>query len=91
MYVFDPARQRIQHLADLTEACGEKGRHTIVQGKSHVNFVESQGRLFFATHIGFYSIIDGMEKMGIPPAGWQAYPGGHLLAYDLKSGRQDVR
>jgi len=87
MFVFDPATQRIQHLADITEACGEKGQQTIVQGKSHVNFVESNGRLYFATHIGYYSIIDGMEKAGIPPAGWKPYPGGHLLAYTLKTGQ----
>jgi hypothetical protein len=87
MYAFDPSAKRIQHVGDLTEVCGEKGAKTVVQGKSHVNFVEAGGRLYFATHIGFYSIIDGMEKMGIPPAGWKPYPGGHLLAYDLKSGK----
>jgi hypothetical protein len=86
MYSFDPRTQEIRHLADLTEACGEKGQNTVVQGKSHVNFVESDGRLYFATHIGYYTIIDGMEKMGVPPEGWRPYPGGHLLTYDLKSG-----
>lgn len=87
MFCFDPATQKIQFIADLTEACGENGQNTIVQGKSHVNFVECQGKLYFATHIGYYSLIDGMEKMGIPPAGWKPYPGGHLLAYDLKTGK----
>jgi hypothetical protein len=86
MFVFDPATQKIRLLGDLTEVCGEKGKNTLVQGKSHVNFVEADGKLYFATHIGYYSIIDGMEKMGIPPAGWGPYPGGHLLAYDLKNG-----
>ncbi len=86
MFCFDPRRREIRLVADLTEACGEKGQNVIAQGKSHVNFVEAGGRLYFATHIGYYSIIDGMEKMGIPPAGWKPYPGGHLLAYDLKSG-----
>ena len=89
MFVFDPATQRIRQLGDLTEACGEKGRKTIVQGKSHVNFVESAGKLYFATHIGYYSIIDGMEKMGIPPNGWKPYPGGHLLALDMQTGKCD--
>ena len=89
MFVFDPATGKIRHLADITEACGEKGQKTIVQGKSHVNFVESQGKLYFATHIGYYSIIDGMEKMGIPPAGYKPYPGGHLLAYDMAAGKFD--
>ena len=87
MFCFDPRRRQVRHVADLTEACGEKGQNVIVQGKSHVNFVEADGKLYFATHIGYYSLIDGMEKMGVPPPGWKAYPGGHLLAYDLKSGK----
>ena len=82
---FDPATGRIEKLGDLSEASGEKGRNAIVQGKSHVNFVESDGKLYFATHVGYYSIVDGMEKMGIPPKGMEPYPGGHLLAYDMKA------
>jgi hypothetical protein len=87
MFCFDPKTKKIQHVGDLTEACGEKGLKTIPQGKSHVNFAEANGKLYFSTHVGVYSIVDGMEKMGIPPAGYQPYPGGHLLSYDLKSGR----
>ncbi len=87
MYVFDPRTQRIRHCGDLGEACGEKGLKAVAQGKSHVNFVECQGKLYFATHIGYYSIIDGMEKPGIPPAGVGPYPGGHFLAYDMSGGR----
>ena len=87
MYAYDPATDRITHLGDLTEASGEKGKKVISQGKSHVQFVESNGKLYFATHLGFYSMIDGMEKIGVPPAGMHAYPGGHLLAFDMKSGR----
>jgi len=83
MYSYDPATERIRHLGDLTEACGEKGMKTIAQGKSHVNFVESKGKLYFATHLGYYSLIDGMEKIGIPPAGYKPYTGGHFLSYDL--------
>lgn len=85
MFSFDPATKKIRHLADLTEICGEKDLKTISQGKSHVSFVESAGKLYFATHIGYYSIVDGMEKMGIPPPGYKLYPGGHLLSYDMKS------
>jgi hypothetical protein len=89
MYSFDPATRQIKHLGDLTEVCGEASTKSIVQGKSHVNFVECDGKLYFSTHIGYYSIIDGMEKMGIPPSGYKPYPGGHLLAYDLKTGKFD--
>lgn len=87
MYSYDPATGNIEHLGDLTEACGEKGMKVIAQGKSHVNFVEHAGKLYFATHEGYYSIIDGEEKPGIPPAGWKPYRGGHFLAYAMTSGR----
>lgn len=87
MYSFDPKTKKLTHVGDLTEVCGEKGKNTIVQGKSHVNFVEANGKLYFSTHIGYYSIVDGKETWGIPPAGWKPYPGGHLLSYDLKTGR----
>lgn len=87
MFSLDPRNQLLQELGDLTEACGEKGLKTIPQGKSHVNFVEADGKLYFGTHVGVYSIVEGKETMGIPPAGYKAYPGGHLLSYDLKTGK----
>jgi hypothetical protein len=87
MFGYDPATDQISHLGDLTDACGEKDLRTIVQGKSHVNFMELDGKLYFGTHVGYYSIIDGMEKIGIPPQGWKPYPGGHFLAYDMATKR----
>ena len=85
MFCYDPVAGKVESLGDVTEACGEKDTKTIVQGKSHVTFVEREGKLYFATHVGYYSIIDGMEKIGIPPEGWKPYPGGHFLAYDMKT------
>jgi hypothetical protein len=87
MFVFDPVSRTIHHCGDLTDACGERGLKAVSQGKSHVNFVEWQGKLYFATHIGYYSIIDDMEKPGIPPPGYKPYPGGHFLAYDMATGQ----
>src|ERR1051326_721289 len=87
MYSYDPASRRIQHLADLTEAAGEKGMKTIPQGKSHVNFVEWQGKLYFATHVGYYTRVNGRESMGVPPPGYKPYPGGHFMTYDMASGK----
>ena len=85
MCCFDPKTGKTEHLADLTEICGEKGMKVVAQGKSHVNFVESNGKLYFATHLGYYSIINGMEKPGIPVNGYKPYRGGHILSYDLKT------
>lgn len=89
MFVFDPATGKIRDVGGLTEACGEQGRKAIVQGKSHVQFVESKGKLYFATHVGYYASQDGMETMGVPPQGYQPYPGGHLLDYDMTTGKFD--
>ena len=87
MYSYDPATDKIQHLGDLTEAAGEKGLKTIPQGKSHVTFVESNGKLYFSTHVDWYSVQGGSELMAPPPPGYKPYPGGHFLAYDMASGK----
>ena len=84
MYSFDPGANKIEHLGDLSEICGEKDMKVVAQGKSHVNFIESDGKLYFATHLGYYSIINGMEKTGVPGKGYKPYRGGHLLAFDMK-------
>ncbi|MDA9771664.1 hypothetical protein N9D02_11570 [Emcibacteraceae bacterium] len=86
MYSYNPKNDQIKHLADLTEAVGEKDLKAIPQGKSHVNFYEYEGKLYFATHVDFYTLVDGKEIMGIPPEGYKPYQGGHILSYDLKSG-----
>ena len=87
MYAYDPATQKIAHLGDLTEACGEKGSGAVCQGKSHVNFIESNGKLYFSTHLGYYTNVNGREGLGPPPQGFKQYPGGHFLSYDMKTGK----
>jgi hypothetical protein len=85
MYSLDPKTGGIEHLGDLTEICGEKDLKVVAQGKSHVNFMESKGKLYFVTHLGYYSIINGMEKTGIPTEGFNPYRGGHILSFDMKN------
>lgn len=86
MYKYDPATDQTQFIADLTEACGET--NALVQGKSHVRFYEREGKLYFATHIGYYEMINGMECLPVhPPEGLDLYPGGHFLSYDLTTGQ----
>ena len=87
VYVFDPSNEETKHLGDLTKICGEAGSNAIPQGKSHCNFYERGGKLYFSTHAGYYEMIDGMETMvENPPEGYDLYPGGHILAYDMNSG-----
>ena len=88
MFVYDPKTDKTRFLADLTDICGEKGKNTIAQGKSHVRFYENNGKIWFATHVGYYEIIDGMERLPVnAPQGMKLYPGGHILSYDVKTGR----
>jgi hypothetical protein len=87
VYRYDPRKDAIACLGDLTEICGEKGLKTVPQGKSHVLFHEYQGKLYFSTHAGYYNVVDGMERLAtVVPPGYKPYPGGHLLAYGLASG-----
>jgi hypothetical protein len=86
MYVYDPETEDIEFLADLTEISGEKEAKAISQGKSHVRFYEKDDHLYFATHLGFYEMIDGIERLPVtPPEGYQLYPGGHFLAYNMST------
>jgi len=87
LYAYNPLNEEIDHLGDLTEICGETGLNTIPQGKVHTNFYERGGKLYFATHTAYYEIIDGMEAMPVNlPEGYDMYPGGHILSYDLATG-----
>jgi hypothetical protein len=87
MYVYDPKTDTTNLLADLTDICGEKDMKAISQGKSHVRFYESKGKLYFATHVGYYEMIDGMERLPEnEPSGFKLYPGGHIISYDLATG-----
>lgn len=83
LFSYDPASGKVARLADLTEAVGEKGLKAVPQGKSHVPFYEHRGKLYFATHLGYYNNAGGKEMAGVPPPGYKPYPGGHFLAYDL--------
>jgi DNA-binding beta-propeller fold protein YncE len=87
MYSYDPATGQVKHIADLTAAAGEKGLKAIPQGKVHVNFYENAGKLYFATHLGYYRMVDGEETVGVPPHGYLPYPGGHFLSYDMATGK----
>jgi len=87
MGVYDPETDQARIIADLTEVCDEASLGAIPQGKSHVRFYEQSGKLYFATHVGYYETIDGMERLPVQrPNGRKQYPGGHFLAYDLETG-----
>lgn len=92
MYCYDPASDKTQFLADLSEALGEKKLNYISQGKSHTEFFEHDNKLFFATHVGYYEMIDGAQQLPVnAPDGYKLYPGGHFLYYDMTTGEiQDL-
>lgn len=73
---FDPVSGRLAVLAkDMTMVCGEDLR-TSRQGKIHSPIVEHDGWLYFATHLANYW-----------PEAEEAFPGSHVLGYELKTGK----
>ena len=87
IYVYNPKTDQTALLADLTEVCGEKDSKAIPQGKSHVRFYESNGKLYFVTHVGVYDMVNDMECLHkTAPNGYALYPGGHIVSYDLSAG-----
>ncbi|MEO6964364.1 MAG: hypothetical protein ABI076_00535, partial [Acidobacteriaceae bacterium] len=87
MYSFNPKTKAITHISDLNSAVGQGEIKAVAQGKSHVNFVESNGKLYFSTHLGYYNKASGVERTAAVPAGFRPYPGGHFLSYDMKTGK----
>lgn len=86
MYMYDPKLDKTEFIADLSEALGEKSQKYIPQGKSHTEFYEDEGKLYFSTHVGYYEMIDGAEQLPRKaPEGYKLYPGGHFLYYDMKT------
>ena len=86
LHVYDPKTDATEFLADLSEVVGEKQQNYISQGKSHTEFYEVDQKLYFATHVGFYEMIDGAQNMPVnPPKGYKLYPGGHFVYYDMKT------
>jgi len=61
---------------NITEVCGEDQRKTPPQGKIHSPVVEHEGWIYFGTHLANYT------KEGL-----KAYTGGHLVGYQLATGR----
>lgn len=87
MYVYDPATGKIELVTGLATICGEEKKKIVPQGKSHVRFYEKDGKLYFATHAGYYETVGGLPQIpASPPAGYERYSGGHILSYDLASG-----
>jgi len=87
-FVYDPKTDQTKFIADLSDVLGEKEQKYIAQGKSHADFYEYKGKLYFSTHVGYYEMINGAECLPVnAPEGYKLYPGGHFLTYDMNSGK----
>jgi hypothetical protein len=74
---FDPKKNAVEMLAlDMTRVCGEDPAKTPTQGKVHSDILEHRGWLYFGTHLSEYT-----------PKGCAAYTGGHLVGYEMATGR----
>ncbi len=88
VYRFNPkSGEEPEYLGDLGEIVGEAGTRSIPQGKSHSQYYEHNGKLYFATHYGYYKPSSNKEEPGETPPGYQPYPGGHFASFDMSAGR----
>lgn len=86
LHKYNPVTDQTEFIADLSEVVGEKAQNYISQGKSHTEFFEVDGKLYFASHVGYYEMIDGAQQLPVnAPKGYKLYPGGHFLSYDLQT------
>ena len=86
LYRYNPVADKTEFLADLSDALGEKELKYISQGKSHTEFFELDKKLYFATHVGYYEMIDGAQQLPVnAPEGYKLYPGGHFLYFDMET------
>jgi hypothetical protein len=86
---YDPATDEVKMVVDLGVAAEEAGLKCIPQGKSHSPYFELGGKLYFATHFGFFGSTAEREHPAPVPAGYKPYPGGHILSYDLSTGKTE--
>lgn len=87
MYSFNPKTRAITHIDNLNDIVGQDHEKAVVQGKSHVNFIQSGDKLYFSTHLGYYNDEHGLERTAPPPNGYKPYPGGHFVSYDMRTGK----
>ena len=87
VYRLDPkAGEEPAFLGDLGEIVGEAGTRSVPQGKSHSQYYEHDGTLYFATHYGYFKASSNKEEPAATPAGYRPYPGGHFASFDMRTG-----
>jgi len=87
VYRLDPkAGEAAAFLGDLGEIVGEAGTRSVPQGKSHSQYYEHDGTLYFATHYGYFKVSSNKEEPAETPAGYRPYPGGHFASFDMRTG-----
>ena len=78
---YDPARDSMVDVGDLTSLSGEKDLEEGPQSKIHAKFGEGKdGRIYFATHGGWWF---DYARFGTR----EGYPGSHYMAFDPKTGK----
>ena len=90
VYRYDPNGDEVKLLVDFGVATGEGGQKTLPQGKSHTPFFEHRGRMYLATHYGYFKASGGKEEPAAVPEGYKPYPGGHFMEIDMETGKPRV-
>jgi hypothetical protein len=82
-FSFDPTTEKVTLIGEMDKVLGEDAEKQISQGKIHTRMFEHKGKIWFATHTGFYQRgVSGINYRGKAP-----YKGGHFMNYDLATGQ----
>jgi len=78
VYEFDPKKEKMRHLANITKLAGERGKGIWTTGKIHVQMQELDGYVYFGT-------LD--EDNGPPVIDASSYSGPHWYRIQMETGR----
>ncbi len=81
MFRYDPRSGKVTDLGSFNDILNEDGLKVYPQGKVHVDIYEYKKKLYFTTHASAYA-RGGSEEFERGP-----YPGGHIMHYDLTTGK----
>lgn len=76
LFCFDPSVRKMVYAIDIGVALQESPGH-LPHGKVHVPLFEVDGKIYFATHVGYYQQLPGSRAV---------YPGFHILLHDMSTG-----
>ena len=66
IYKYNPVTDTVDLFTDLGTVTGDAATRSLPHGKSHTPIIETDGKIYFATHYGYYQGNEGKEGTCAP-------------------------